>query len=1291
MRSTPARLSSWVGGVAATALVASFLAIATTSSPAASVGAATAVAKDGKGHHARHNDPTVAPDFVPAAPLTQVLRQPDGTTFSATLSPARVGGLFETAQGYSVERDSDGVWRYVTGRDADGNVELSDAAVGRGAPPAGLAKHAGRQATKVDPLAERMRAGIQQQLRRASYQAQMQAAAAGTPRIFRVPALLLATWWDADKGQTEPQFQAGHDPSYFKKLLDGFGGNPNGSVTQFYYEASFGQFIVQVDVYGPYSSNRSRQDRCYYGGIGETAGSDTDPVGAQTGVGGGGALGMALEVVPQANADVPDWSVYDNDNDGRVDFTMIIHSGGDMAATGNPCFTWSHALQATLGQGEVAESEFGLPHGSLAHSGIATSTPGTFVDRVLTIPEFASAIDPLTIGVASHEMAHSLGEPDYYDTSYNSVGTGDFDIMSGGSYLGNPAGSNPTMMNPATRVFQGWLTPTIVHGDLRKYTLQPRTALPTPGYHVGMADPNLLLVPTYEIAQGETDSLGHTWTADDVYGLAKDPATGKFVVEGYYVENVSRHATSPSLSPNNPMGSMFDRKQHGSGLAVWHFDYWRQSTTYFAHGNDAQNDPNRYQMDLEEFDRNDNTQELQLNYSRGNPGDYLIGAATGITSGTRKLPPHLPAASGDPQKPIDISGVTTAVTEGTAQFTVDNNPSNLEMTVRIADDLAGDCKLKITDPNGSSTGPVDSGGPGGAESITVKKPAAGTWTATVSDFAGCTNWSGRVTFTGPTSSFPTSGAADTWSNWSKAPTGWAFTNVSGAGNGIDSTNEAGGTDAVTLDVLNLSQAKDVSPGFITGRSNAVEGTSGINVGKKAKLQVPVFSNGGVAPGKVLVTVKEAGKHGKVVAKKKVKLPAYGRALVNFRYKATQEGPFRLITTVDPKKKVKEGDERNQKQVSTLWAGPKHPKVLIVDDDQVLAHEQAIAGGLAALGIRYTITAGHVSAAEMSKYAAVVWETAVDRYEGQLDKYDRAELRTYLNGGGKLLLTSNRIFDAMGVTKSSSTPQSTDEGVQFGAQYLGSRIPQGNTTYVVTQENLSTVTRSGFLGKKAMQINPAAARPFVGLAGLAQAGPGQLGTTIQPFGTARGIASLDAASRLAVQPEKDPAYIGVAVDGDSAHHNFKTVTLGWNLGDDVNAKDTVKVLKGVMKHFGVKRHTYRVHSKQPVIYHNAVRDQVSGRATTITAIVLGGPKGGKQKVKLYYRRHGLGKFYKVKMKRKGPGVYYAVIPGAAFTPEGVDYYIRAGRTIDPFGSSKKPLYHGVGVSLPTISNPLPVKK
>jgi M6 family metalloprotease-like protein len=1235
-------------------------------------------------------------DFVPAGELRQVLQQPDGTMFRAVLSPASKGGLFETLTGYSVSKDRSGTWRYVTGRDASGRVVLSDDVAGVDAPPAGVDPYAGRVATEVDPAVAAERESVRRQLQIASREAQIAATASGQtfkPRVFHVPALLFATWWWEEKGQTEPQFQPGHGPAYFKKMLDGFGGNPRGSVTQFYFESSFGQFLVKVDVYGPYVSNRSRQDRCYYGGIDtDTSGGDLDVLDDQLGIGGGGALGMALEAVPQANADIgANWGQYDNDKDGRVDFTMIVHSGGDMAATGNPCFTWSHAMQATLGQGESAETLTGLPHGTLTHSGIPTSTPGTFIDRVLTIPEFASFATPLTIGVAAHEMAHSLGEPDYYDTSYSSVGTGDWDVMSGGSYLGNPAGSNPAIFNPATRVFQGWVTPTIVHRSLKGYRLRPRNELPYKSYHVGQKDPNLLLVPTYEIKVGQTDKLGHEWTADDVYGLAKDKKTGKFVVEGFYVENISRTGKGRKVNKKDPRGMMFDRKTHAGGLAVWHFDYWRQSTTYFAHGNDAQNDPNRYQMDLLEFDRNDNTQDLQLNYGRGNANDLLTAAATGITSGTRKLPPHTQVQTGKPQGPVDVSGLTPPAGTSSDEFVVKDNPNNAKLTATIATDAAGDCKLSLTDPKGATTDEVDSGGPGDPESFTVKNPMPGTWKVNVGDFAGCGSWSGRVIFEGP-GGFNTAGSADTWSSWSKKPTGWAFTNVRGVTNGFDISSEAGGSQNITLDILNLKGRRDVSPGFITGVRNADGGTGTLNVGRRNVLSVPVFSNGSKRAGKVGVTIRLGSASGPVVARKSVKLGGYKRKDVRFTYTPRREGETRLVAVVDPRNRIAEASENNQVQPTDLWAGPSKPKVLIVDDDAGLQHERVIAGALASLGVRYAIATAHPSVKLMKRYSAVIWEASVDRYEGQLDIGDRARIKQYLNSGGRLMFTSNRIMDAVGTAD--STPQQTESGVTFGAQYLGVRIPNGNATYTTTIEHGATVKGLGLLANQKFAINPSPIRPFVGLAGLSQAGAGNLvdgdgnGKTIKPFGTAKGIAQYNKGALDAVQLEKDPAYGGVMVDGDAAHHRFKTVTLGWNIADNSNASATVGVLRSVLKHFRVKLGTYRVKAARPLVYHQPIRDRVSGKRVPITAIVLGRHVKG---VKVYFRRHGGTGFYSAKMKRSGAkGAYLGYIPARAVTPDGVDYYIKVGRgrSYDPLLARSRVLFHGIGVQLPQVKNPLP---
>ena len=227
--------------------------------------------------------------------------------------------------------------------------------------------------------------------------------------------------------------------------------------------------------------------------------------------------------MPQADPTV-DFSEYDNDGNGNVDFTAIMHSGADMAVTGDECNTWSHALQATLGQGTTAEEAAGLPPGTLARAGIPTSDVVS-VDRVVTIPEFNSTTEGLTIGVVAHEMGHAIGEPDYYNTTYQSTGAGEFDVMAGSRLLRPPGRFEPRTVQPGEPRLPG-----LGHAHVRAARAcatscsSRATSLPHPGYTVGQPDPNLLLVPVYEIAVGETDKVGHTWTAERRLRAGQEPA-----------------------------------------------------------------------------------------------------------------------------------------------------------------------------------------------------------------------------------------------------------------------------------------------------------------------------------------------------------------------------------------------------------------------------------------------------------------------------------------------------------------------------------------------------------------------------------------------------------------------------------------------------------------------------------------------------------------------------------------------------------------------------------------------
>ncbi|MEM3567431.1 MAG: M6 family metalloprotease domain-containing protein [Thermoplasmata archaeon] len=216
-----------------------------------------------------------------------------------------------------------------------------------------------------------------------------------------------------------------HDISYFQQMLSSLNTFPSGSLRDFYLENSYGAFDPLIDVYGIFHSSHEMR---YYSW---DSGRYVDD--------------MLEEILPQVDP-VVNFADYDNDGDGYVDMVIVIHAGPDAAATGNTAeHIWSHASWAYL---QTADNVY-----------IGACNTGPDVDA--------------TIGVYVHEMGHSIGEMDFYDTTYRSMGTGDWDVMAGGCWYGNPAGSNPLHFNPYSKIHQGWLSPTYITQS-QVVSLQPR-------------------------------------------------------------------------------------------------------------------------------------------------------------------------------------------------------------------------------------------------------------------------------------------------------------------------------------------------------------------------------------------------------------------------------------------------------------------------------------------------------------------------------------------------------------------------------------------------------------------------------------------------------------------------------------------------------------------------------------------------------------------------------------------------------------------------------------------------
>ncbi len=204
-----------------------------------------------------------------------------------------------------------------------------------------------------------------------------------------------------------------------------------GSVRDFYRYASYGNFDLVSDVYGPYSANYSMN---FYGGN-NAFGNDNN------------ALALAEEAIQNLPDDI-DLSVYDNDGNGIVDNVHIIFAGYGEEAGGPSSAIWSHEYPYPL-----SVTKNGYKFAGYSCTPELRSNMGNGISR---------------IGVICHELGHAFGANDFYDVDYSSngsyEGTGVWDIMASGSW--NNSGVTPANFNPYVKIVDfGWVTPINIEGN----------------------------------------------------------------------------------------------------------------------------------------------------------------------------------------------------------------------------------------------------------------------------------------------------------------------------------------------------------------------------------------------------------------------------------------------------------------------------------------------------------------------------------------------------------------------------------------------------------------------------------------------------------------------------------------------------------------------------------------------------------------------------------------------------------------------------------------------------------
>lgn len=170
-----------------------------------------------------------------------------------------------------------------------------------------------------------------------------------------------------------------------------------GSARDYFRDQSMGKFTPRFDVIGPVTLDNPRK---HYG-ANNNSGSDKN------------ARAMITEACSKAyEQGLTDFTDYDGDGDGIVDFVYVVYAGSDEAQTKIEECVWAHAhtLSLTLGNG--------MKVSRYACSG----------ELVIDLPVTAG------IGTFVHEFSHILGLPDFYNTQATDFTMDMWSVMDYGMY-----------------------------------------------------------------------------------------------------------------------------------------------------------------------------------------------------------------------------------------------------------------------------------------------------------------------------------------------------------------------------------------------------------------------------------------------------------------------------------------------------------------------------------------------------------------------------------------------------------------------------------------------------------------------------------------------------------------------------------------------------------------------------------------------------------------------------------------------------------------------------------------
>lgn len=400
---------------------------------------------------------------VPARPGWQTKTQPDGTTIEVRLTGDEFHHYWQDQAGNVVKCDSLGYWRVVESQPTPATIK------------------ARRQASRM--LQSRPNKAV------------------GSVNLAPRGLVILVNF-------NNSKFANANNQAAMNELMNSDNYTYNGatgSVRQFFSDQSDGQYTPDFDVVGPVTLSKNV---AYYGSN-DANGNDVLPG------------DMVVEACSIANASYGvDFTQYDNDSDGEVDFVYLIYAGKGEADGGADNTIWPHNW-------DLASAYY---YDNCSYSTSQRKFDGKTINNYACSGELdGSSGKRAGIGTIAHEFGHVIGLPDLYDIDYgqnyeDEMTPGSWHIMDGGSY--NNEGRTPPNYTIYDKYFLGWKTPTNPGDTAQTLTLQ---AAGTDGYNA------------YQITSGNSQ-LDATSTTT-----------------AYYIENRQQ--------------SGWDAYLPGHGLVIWRIMY----------------------------------------------------------------------------------------------------------------------------------------------------------------------------------------------------------------------------------------------------------------------------------------------------------------------------------------------------------------------------------------------------------------------------------------------------------------------------------------------------------------------------------------------------------------------------------------------------------------------------------------------------------------------------------------------------------------------------------------------